>query len=343
MKNHKFNTLVSRPKKISMESPENSPNSVEKKRRRLNVEDLKSLQRKIYRYTKQQKFSQNEIDHIDLLFKNDLSNTPKHTSENDMGIMRVLNDYSSETIDNIKDFIKECEDKWAQETEDKLFRTKTKNSKKRGSITGDGSASKKPKKKPKTVDNPLIQAVRSETPDDNDNAGQMIPSVDDNGQKTEPKEKEKHPLTSQMKIIDYKKHPLSFYKGPLRRAMRVVRNIGNLNAIQEYSKGRTSEVITYEPTDSNAAAENIAADNEDDDVNEEEFNHESGESEEVSSEGFDNQDDGLEEDIVEESDDDDDDDDDSDIGKDAFDDLDRRYNDFDDDDDFGDEGDYDDE
>ena len=286
---------------------------------RPNVEELKGLQRKIHRYVKQNKFTNNEIEYLDRLFEMDITNSPKQTAITEMGTMRVINNYSTDTIIEVKSFLKECENKWKKEKEQRLFplseeQSETKG-KKRASVSLAGAAanSTKKTKKPKVVDNPLIQTVADSPEEDThvpDDALKDVPAT---------KKVEKHPLASQMKIIDNKKHPLSFYKGSLKRTMRVVRNIGGLNAIEEYSKARTSENITSE----HVASNNTAVEEYEDDPELEDNLSDGG-----SSDGFEALAEKVDEnEQISDEEEESFDDDDSDIVKEDFDDLYRRHND----------------
>lgn len=304
------------------------------------VEELKSLQRKIHRYVKQNKFTDNEIEYMDRLFEMDISYSPKHTSTSEMGIMRVLNNYSCETVKTVSDFIRECEMKWEKEREQKLFPSIAPVATPGGAVSAapgkmaTNAIAPKQTKKPKIMDNPLIQnAVDAPPPpaeEEEDIDGNNI--QDASQEKGVQKKVEKHPLASQMKIIDSKKHPLSYYKGSLKRTMRVVRNIGALNAIEEYSKCRTSEQITAQHVVTNNAAEEEPNDEDENAENGEEVEEiENGEEEEyVSSEGFENINDNLHEtaaDAVSDDEEEESSDDDSDIVKDDMDDLYRRHHD----------------
>jgi len=260
----------------------------------LNVtnETRKSIVKKIHKYIGQKKLANNEMNYILRLFEMD-STASKPISENETGMLLVVNDYCADTFLKINDFLTECENNWNKKKEDKLFPVKRKSTEKpsRGTnaisnintvnANNNGTAAvpktqTKPTKKVKTVANPLLRETDFEQP----NVSPTIdpPTIATVAANTKGSET-KHVLHNKLRIIDNKKHPLAYYKGPWNRMMRTARNISTLPGIADYNKKYTSEFLgsgldasstsimttSRSPFDENIDLDTIQIDEEDED------------------------------------------------------------------------------
>jgi hypothetical protein len=193
---------------------------------------------KIHRYIHLNKFIDNEIEYIQRIFEMDISENKKQISENEAGMLLVVNEYSDETFKHIMDFLVQCEANWTRKVkEDKSF-IQTKNKHTSTTTTN---------KKAETIINPLIHTNEqgedsNSDPEDPEEANNS--NIDgDNEMKCEKRKNTK--LTAKLKIMDNKKHPLAYYKGSLNRIMRTARNIGILQGIPEHTKKYTSEILGF--------------------------------------------------------------------------------------------------
>jgi len=223
-------------------SPENQPDFVEGK---VSNDIRKQIVKKIHRYIQQHKLSEHEIDYIHRLLEMDITsntgNSKQKSAENETGTLFVVNNYSDATFQNVINFLSECEQNWNKKKEDAQFpKLKTTQSK-------DTAANKKPPvKKVKVMANPLIKDLDSVVQSDAEsNAGGNTGATGtDKAANAQPnKNLAKHPLEKKLRIIDNKKHPLAFYKGPFNRIMRTARNIGSNSGIPEHNKKYTSELL----------------------------------------------------------------------------------------------------
>lgn len=207
-------------------------------------EKKKMLVKKIHRYIRQKKLTDIEIKQIDKIFEMDLSPGEKQVSENESGKLIVVDNYSDKTFNTVIKFIKECEQNWAKKKEDRLFPT---NKRVSSSSTKKTTNAKRSAKRAKVIDNPLIMEEHDpfdDLPDEFIEPAVVIQETDDAANNCGTKKAdENHPLTSKLRTIDTKKHPLAYYKGPYNRVMRTARNIKSLTGIPFLSKNITSEPL----------------------------------------------------------------------------------------------------
>ena len=98
----------------NMENMENTENT-KTTPSAMTIEGKKRIARKIRRYNQQNMFTENEIGVIDRFFQMDTSDNPKQTSENESGLLLVLNDFSDDTLTKVQNFVKECEQNWTKQ------------------------------------------------------------------------------------------------------------------------------------------------------------------------------------------------------------------------------------
>ena len=206
----------------------------------VNMETRKQVVKKIHRYIQQHKLSEHEVDYIHRLFEMDITRFSKQSAENESGVLLVVNENSDATFNSVINFLNECEQNWNKKKEDSMF-PKVKRKSEGKSKEAD---SKKVVKKVKIVANPLIKEDE-EVPNDPIviNGGALPGGALSGTQNAGNTSKGKHPLEKKLRMIDNKKHPLAFYKGPYNRIMRTVRNISAISGIPDYTKKNTSELL----------------------------------------------------------------------------------------------------
>jgi hypothetical protein len=140
-------------------------------------------------------------------------------------------------------FLKQCETNWSNKIqEDKSF---PQPSNKRSSTSVRKSTAVG--KKPKTVNNPLIKTddINYDNFEDDEEEPDEPEEIGTNVQDKMDEKKKNKDLSTKLKIMDNKKHPLAYYKGSLNRIMRTARNINTLQGIPEHTKKYTSEILGF--------------------------------------------------------------------------------------------------